>query len=156
MKTRQTLTLSSVILLLMGCNDVTKTDTKEEQEKVRTLFTNWVKEVTESESADAYFKYVTDDFILMEAGADQDSDKEKMKADINSLFANNTFQIDNWQSQEVIVRDDIAIHRYSGLVVIKSKTDTSRQEINLKYLDILKRNKNGDWKVYIHSNSPNK
>ncbi len=156
MKTRQTLILLSVILVLMGCKDVTKTDTKEEQEKVRTLFTNWVKDITESESADAYFKYVTDDFILMEAGADQVSDKGKMKADINSLFASNTFHIENWQSQEVIVRDDIAIHRHSGLFVIKSKTDTTRQEINLKYLDILKKDKNGDWKVYIHSNSPNK
>ena len=95
-------------------------------------------------------------FLLMEAGADQVSDKEKMKADINSLFANNTFHVKNWQSLEVIVRDDIAIHRHSGLVVIKSKTDTTRQEINLKYLDILRKDKNGEWKVYIHSNSPNR
>jgi hypothetical protein len=93
-----------VILVLIGCKDVTKTDTKEEQEKVRTLFTNWVKDLTESESADAYFKYVTDDFILMEAGADHVSDKEKMKADINSLFASNTFHIENWESTRSFYR----------------------------------------------------
>jgi len=156
MKAKQALILSSAFLLLLSCNEVAKTDNKEEKEKIRALFTNWVKDVSESENADSYFKYVTDDFILMEAGADQLSDKEKIKTDIKSLFANNTFSIENWRSQEVIVRDDIAIHRHSGLVVIKSKTDTSRLEISLKYLDILKKDKNGDWKVYIHSNSPNK
>jgi ketosteroid isomerase-like protein len=132
-----------------------KTDTKGEQEKIRALFQNWVKDTSENEIADSYFKYVTDDFIIMEAGRDQSSNKEKMKVEIESLFASNTFNVENWQSQEVIVRDDIAIHRYSGVVIIKSKTDTTKLEVSLKYLDVLKKDKNGDWKVYIHSNSPN-
>lgn len=144
------------LVLLFGCREVSEEDIAAEQEKVRTVFTSWVKDVVENQNADTYFNYVTDDFMIMEAGAPPLSDRDKIKAGWVDLFAASSIGLEDWQSQEVIVRDDIAIHRYTGIVVIKSKSDTSKLEISLKYLDILKKDKNGEWKVYIHSNSPNK
>jgi ketosteroid isomerase-like protein len=141
-------------LFFLACNEIKEKNSEEEKEKVRAVFANWANEITENQSTESFFKYVTEDFMLIEAGSDIENEIGKIEADLNAIFEENTLIVENWESQEVIVLDEIAIHRYSGIVVLKSKIDTSKHELNLNYLDILKRDKNKEWKVYIHTVVP--
>lgn len=144
-----------LIFFFVACDRTNQVDTQAEEEKIKSLFNVWVKEIGEQESADAFFKYATDDVTLREAGAGPISDHSEIKAAFDSLFKYNSFAVEDYKFEEVIVRDDIAIHKYMATVVLKSKADTTTTAIKLKYLDILKKGEDGTWKVYIHSNSPN-
>lgn len=156
MKANQTLILLSFYIFLFSCNGKNETDISVEKEKVKNVFPTWITAISESQNAEEYFNYVTDDYISMESGANPVSDKKVLLTSISGLVENYNFHFENWESQEVIVRDDIAIHRHSGVLVLESKSDSSKIELDTKYMDVLKKDINGNWKIYIHSNSPNK
>lgn len=154
MKTRQILFLFSFFLISCNCNK--ETDLSNEKEKVKNVFPTWIEAISESQNAEEYFNYVTDDYISMESGSHPVSDQNVLMTSISGLIENYNFHFKNWESQEVIVRDDIAIHRHTGILVLESKADSSKIELDMKYMDVMKKDLNGNWKIYIHSNSPNK
>lgn len=141
---------------LISCNDPKTVDTSLEKEKIRQLFQNWIKEVSESEDPDTYFKFVTDDFILSEPNSRLKNNRDSLKLEIKTFLADNSVRLGDWTSEKIIIRNDIAIHRHSGVLIIKPKGDTTEVNVRLKYLDILKKNEKGEWKIYFHSNMPDK
>jgi uncharacterized protein (TIGR02246 family) len=138
----------------MGCGKSEKPDITVEQVKVRQVFKDFVKEV-EAGDMEGYFSYITDDFLGYDAGMEPIKDRESLRSLLNGFFSDYTFSLTNHHSEEVIVRDDIAIHRHRGTVTYTPKDGTTPEKMDLKYLDILRKNKNGEWKIYIHSASPN-
>ncbi len=154
MKTRLSTTLLLSILLIMGCGKSEKPDIALEQEKVKQVFNDFIKEI-EAGNTDGYFTYITDDFLGYDAGAELITNLDTLRTILDNFFSANTFSLTNYKSEEVIIRDDIAIHRHRGTITITSKADTTQLQMDVKYLDVLRKNENGDWKIYIHSVSPN-
>jgi ketosteroid isomerase-like protein len=154
MKTLLKTALTLTLLLIIGCGKSEKSDTASEQEKVKQVFTDFITEI-EAGNVDGYFSYITDDFIGYDAGREPITNLDTFRIELEEFFAANTFRLTNHKSEEVIVRDDIAIHRHRGLITIRPKADTLKIQMDAKYLDILKKNESGDWKIYIHSVSPN-
>jgi len=146
--------LAFTFLLIAGCAKNEKPDTLIEQEKVRQVFSDFIKTL-EAGDVDGYFSYITDDFIGYDAGREPITDIAAFRSELGGFLANNTFELSNYKSQEVIVRNDIAIHRHRGTVTISPKGDTTQMQLDLKYLDILRKNEDGDWKIYMHTASPN-
>ncbi|NMM47722.1 YybH family protein [Marinigracilibium pacificum] len=155
--------LSLLLIMAIGltcCTNSTETttgDLNNEEQKIKELFTSWVEDVSENMDPDTYFKYVTNDFILSEPGTPAKPNDETLKTElIEFVNSYESIRLKDWNSEEIIIRDDIAIHRHSGVLVLQPKGDSLIMEVSLKYLDVLKKNEDGEWKVYIHSNMPNK
>ena len=144
-----------LILLLfpfVACKN--KPNPQAEKYAVEQVFTDFMKEV-EAGNTDGYFKYVTNDFLGYDAGMKPITSHDSLRAFLNDFFTHNTLDVTDRVPQEVIIRDDIAIYRHLGTMVITPKNDSVSVKIPVKYLDILRKNKNGVWKMYIHSASPN-
>jgi len=145
-----------LILLLVpvvACNE-NKPNPQAEKDAVEQVFTDFMKEV-EAGNTDGYFKYVTNDFLGYDAGMEPITNHDSLRAFLNDFFTYNTLNVIDRVRQEVIVRDDIAIYRHLGTMVITPKNDSVSIKIPVKYLDVLRKNENGVWKMYIHSASPN-
>lgn len=148
------LTLSGIVLI--SCDKKTNYDTESEKEKIKTLFQTWVKDVSEKGDSETYFKYVTSDFKVSEPSTPVQTDRESIELEVKGMLTNNSIRLEDWTSEEIIISQDIAIHRHSGVLAIMPKNDTSTIKLHLKYLDILKRDKNGEWKTYLHSYMPDR
>lgn len=61
----------------------------------------------------------------------------------------------DWTSHEIEIREDLAIHRYSGGAYIKPRTGSHTVESGRKYLNLLRKNETAEWKVYLHSLNSN-
>jgi len=142
-----------LLLPVLACNKESKPNLKAEKDAVEQVFTDFMKEV-EVGNTDGYFKYVTKDFLGYDAGMEPISNPDTLRAFLNDFFSHNTLNVIDRVPQEVIVRDDIAIYRHLGTMVITPKNDSVSVRIPVKYLDVL-RKENGVWKMYIHSASPN-
>ena len=142
------------LVIMASCTNK-QIDANKEQEAVRTTFNEFVKAI-EKGDVDAYFSFLTDDFIGYDSGREAFTNSEEFKNEMRAFFKSNDFKLSKYSSQEVIVRDDIAIHRHKGVISIRPKNDTIKIELDVKYLDVLKKQKDGSWKIYIHSLNPNK
>lgn len=154
MKTLQNLCCLAFILLISSCTITDKPTIEEEQEKVRQVFNSFVKAV-EAGDVDAYVSHLTDDFIGYDAGSPPIADRDALRTMLTGFFAKNTFKVSNYKSQEVIISDGIAVHRHKGFITIVRKKDSTKTELEVKYLDVLEKNEKGEWKIKIHSVSPN-
>jgi len=143
-----------LLSIIAGCTNKQQTDTRLEQEKVRRVFTDFIAAI-EAGDTDGYFSYLTDDFIGYDAGRKPIHIGNEFRDEMEAFFTANTFNLTNHESQEVIVQNDIAIHRHAGTITIKPKTDTTSIVFDVKYLDILKKDESGNWKIYMHTVSPN-
>lgn len=143
-----------LLLPVLACHNESKPNPQSEKDDVEQVFTDFMKEV-EAGNTNGYFNYVTKDFLGYDAGMEPITNQDSLRAFINDFFSNNTLHVIDRVSQEVIVRDDIAIYRHLGTMVITPKNDSVSVKIPVKYLDVLRKNENGIWKMYIHSASPN-
>jgi ketosteroid isomerase-like protein len=148
------LTLSSV--LFISCDNKISYDTESEKEKIKTLFQTWVKDVSEKGDTETYFKYVTSDFMVSEPNSTVQTDKKSIELEVKGMLANNSIRLEDWNSEEIIISKDVAIHRHSGVFVLMPKNDTITIRLHLKYLDILKQDDKGEWKTYLHSYMPDR
>ncbi len=143
-----------LLLAVLACHKESKLNPQAEKDDVEQVFTDFMKEV-EAGNTDGYFKYVTKDFLGYDAGMEPISNLDTLRAFLNDFFSHNRLNVIDRVPQEVIIRNDIAIYRHLGTMVISPKNDSTNIKIPVKYLDVLKKNENGVWKMYIHSASPN-
>ncbi len=146
--------LLCAFMMMSACNETTNTNSKADRDAVEKVFTDFMKEVEKS-NVDGYFRYVTPDFLGYDAGMAPITNTDSLRKFLTDFFSHNTLAVTDRVPQEVIIRDDIAIYRHTGTMVITSKADSSSIRIPVKYLDILKKTREGTWKMYIHSESPN-
>lgn len=145
-----------ITVLLFGC---AQTNQKPEaltlqKQQIEDNLSNWIKE-TETGKVDTYFDFVTVDYVFLGSGMNPISDRDSLKAYLNTFFSFNSFAMPEWTTQEILIGDELAIHRYAGLTYIRSKADSTEQGQDRKYLDVLKKDENGKWKVYLHSFNTN-
>ena len=73
---------------------------------------------------------------------------------LDGIFLSNTFKFSNYKSQKVLERDDISIHRHRGIIMISLKGEDNKIRINVKYLDVLRKNEDRVCKIYMHTVIP--
>jgi ketosteroid isomerase-like protein len=142
------------LALMMGCKS-NNAEYALNEKQIRENFSELL-ESSERGDVDAYFKCITDDFIYLGQGMKPISNRDSLRVFLDNFFSNYTFSFPNYTIHEIEIRDDLAIIRYSGIAIISSKNDSSNLELDRKYLDVLKKNKNGEWKFYLHLFNTNK
>ena len=100
-------------------------------------------------TADEYFNHITDDFIMLAPGLEPLSDPDSIYRWIETISKNSIFSFPDLITDEILVFDTIAIHRYRGTAHFTSKKDSSLSKQYRKYIDILKKTNKG-WKVSRH------
>jgi len=144
-----------VLIALMNCKSSNNADNSVNEKQILENFTKLL-EGSERGDVDAYFNCITDDFIYLGQGMRPISNRDSLRVFLDGFFSNYTFSFPNWTMHEIEIRDDLAIIRYSGIAIISSKNDSSILEFDRKYLDVAKKNKNGEWRFYLHSFNTNR
>lgn len=146
------ISLSLLLVLATGCQQPTAIDTTAEEIKVRETFLAFIDAIERGDE-EAYYSFLTEDFVGYDPGRPPLKVNDQFKKDMHSFFESTTFKLVDHDSQEVIVRDDIAIHRHTGTLVLGSKNDSTLGKMNMKinYLDVMKKQENGDWKFKMHT-----
>jgi ketosteroid isomerase-like protein len=142
--------MSLLSILMMDCKVENKTDSNEE-ERIRMFYPNWISEFMETKDPNDYIKSITDDYVLMGCGFDPITSRDTIQSDLRKLVASDfKIKITDCQSHEIIIRDDIAIHRYTCFEVLTSKSDTIENKVAFNYLDILNKTSDNKWKIHLH------
>jgi uncharacterized protein (TIGR02246 family) len=137
---------------VIGCapkQDARDIDATADVEAIRSAFAEWVG-VSEAGDADAYATFITDDAVFL--GPDQPpiAGKATIRPWVAGFFADWQFSFPQWTTDEVIVAGDIAIHRYSGVATLTPKRGGSPVVADRKYMDVLRKETDGRWRVARH------
>ena len=133
---------------IVGCNSISETESDEQ--KIREQTQNWI-DVSEKGDTKGYFDYITNDFIYYGPGGLPIDNPDSLRAFLEPFFKNNSFSIPEWETREIIISGNIAVHAWSGIAYVESNDGSSKAKLDRKYLDIFRKDKNGEWKCYIHS-----
>lgn len=144
--------LLAMIMGVSACNEPKETDTTQEEARVTAAFDGFIQTLEQGDQ-EGYYTYLTDDFVGYDPGRAPLKLDDQFRKDMASFFETTTFKLKNHQTQEVIVRDDIAVHRHTGTIVLGSRTNDSLSPLTLKvnYLDVMEKDASGDWKLKIHT-----
>jgi ketosteroid isomerase-like protein len=129
-------------------------DASSDQEQIKEHIQNWIY-VSEDGDTDRYFDFVTDDFVYYGPGEPPIENFDSIRAFLEPFFKDNTFSMPNWETREIIIREDMAIHIWSGIAYIEPKQGGAKVELDRKYLDVYKKDINGEWKCYLNSYNNN-
>ncbi len=140
------------MLVLIGCNS--NTDYSSNELSIKEHIQNWINTAAKGDT-EGYFDFITDDFIYYGPDAKPIDNLDSLRAFLGPFFENNTFSMPEWKTSEIIIRDDIAIHIFSGIAYIESKDGKSKYELDRKYIDIYRKEADGEWKCYIHTYNNN-
>ena len=147
---KRVLTVLAVIAMT-NCSVDKKSDLHEDEATIKALFPNLIKQFMETRNPDDYFERVTDDFVIMGCDFEPLTSMDSIKMEIKKLAESDVMMaIEDFQTHEIIVRDDIAIHRYSCFEIVNSKADTTKKRFGFNYLDILKKTADNKWKIHLH------
>jgi len=133
----------------VGCAQPSRTDAAADAEAIKAAFSEWVK-VSEAGDADAYSQYITDDALFLGPNQQPVAGKAAIRPWVAGFFADYQFSLPQWTEDEVIVAGDIAIHRYSGVATLTPKKGGEVIVADRKYMDVLRREADGQWRVARH------
>lgn len=138
--------LCSVVAI--GCGRESPPDTSADEQAIKDAFGAWVR-VAEAGDADSYSTYITDDALILGPGQPVVG-KAAIRPWVAGFFADWKFSFPKWTDEEIIVAGDVAIHRYSGVATLTSKKGADTTLADRKYIDILRREADGKWRVARH------
>lgn len=140
------------IITSVGCQSNSQTESDEKN--IRELTQGWI-DVAEKGDTEGYFDFITDDFFYHGTGGLRIDNLDSLRAFLEPFFENNTFSVPEWETQEILISGNIAIHIWSGIAYVESNDGISNTKLDRKYLDVYRKDQNGEWKCYIHSYSNN-
>jgi ketosteroid isomerase-like protein len=118
------------------------------------------KEGDISTIAEFYANAHTEDAVLMYDGEPAIIGRENVYAYIMDSFSKvlseYVFEFPRWNTEELIIADSWAFHRFNGIAVLRSKEGGESIELDRKYLDIWRKSPEGDWKISRHIYNRNK
>jgi ketosteroid isomerase-like protein len=118
------------------------------------------KEADISTIADFYANAHAEDAVLMFDGEPAVVGRENVYAYIKDNFSKvlseYVFEFPIWNTEELIIADSWAFHRFNGIAVLRPKKGGEPLELDRKYLDIWRKSPEGDWKIARHIYNLNK
>ena len=135
------------LLLIIGCSQsAIVVDIEKEKEAIIKHSESWAQFTT----ADEYFNHITDDFIYLGPDMEALSDLDSMYRWIENICKNTDFSFVDWVTDEILIIDTIAIHRYTGTAIFTSKMDSTKSSQQFrKYIDIYRKTEKG-WLASRH------
>ena len=118
-------------------------------DSIRALLADIVR-ASEAGDAEAYVKYITDDALILAPGQPPIQDKANIHSWLTLFFTRYEFSLPQWTTNEVLVRGDVAIHRYSGVATLTSRKNGNVFVADRKYMDVLRKEADGQWRVARH------
>ncbi|WP_289056183.1 YybH family protein [Carboxylicivirga marina] len=144
--------LAACLSITFGCNSVSPTES--DRQKIIEHIQNWI-DISEKGETDSYFDFITEDFVFYGPGATPIDNLDSLKVFLEPFFRNYSFSMPEWETREIIIKENIAIHIWSGIAHIESKDGSYKIESDRKYLDLYRKDINGEWKCYLHSFNSN-
>lgn len=145
--------LQAMLLLIVfsGCKQNKETDYIEaDKQAIRELYFNRYFQGVNENDQELFISSWATDATRMEQGFFPIVGKEKIKAHFRNIFDNiNNLEIKPYGEIEVELNGDLGFTR--GAVTIKgiSAADSSEVFLDMKWLDIVKKQSDGTWKIYI-------
>jgi ketosteroid isomerase-like protein len=134
------------LILISACSESIKVDIEQEKQEIIKHTESW----SNFTSPEEYLNHVTDDFIYLPNGGDPITNRDSIYKMISNLCEFSDFSFPVWTSEEIIICNNLAIHRYSGEVYLHSRKDSSILLHDYwKYIDILRKTNEG-WRVSRH------
>jgi uncharacterized protein (TIGR02246 family) len=123
----------------------------DDREDIRATFESWRKAANAGD-ADGFLTHVRDDAIFadMAPGMAPIVGKGALRPFFKDFFATFTLTWSDCQSQEVVLIGDLAFHRYTGVLTVTPKQGGEPSRDNRRYLDLLRRDADGRWRVWQH------
>jgi uncharacterized protein (TIGR02246 family) len=104
----------------------------------------------EAGDSDHYVSFLTDDGVILSQGVPTVSGKPAALAAIRAFVARFTLTFEELETQDVRVSGDMALHRYTIVTVQHPKVGGPPVRIRQRYLDVLQRECDGQWRVSHH------
>ena len=120
-----------------------------DQEDIVSAFEGIVK-VSEEGDAEAYIDYITEDAVMMYSEMPAVIGRESVLDFVKQFFGEYEFKFDPWQTDEIIVMGDRAMHRYSGIALVTPKGEGEALRLDRKYIDMMQKVGGGGWKISHH------
>ncbi|MEW6753920.1 MAG: DUF4440 domain-containing protein [Candidatus Latescibacterota bacterium] len=97
-----------------------------------------------------YLELHTEDAVLMFPNMPAIRGRESIERFIREFSRNYRFEFLEWETDELTVRYDLAVHRFHGVAVLIPRGGGAAVHRDSKYLDVLRRSGDGQWRVAIH------
>jgi len=121
------------------------------------VLADWRKSVaafigaTDPEAAlSVYMAIHTPDAVLMFPGRPALTGTEEIRPYIQEFCKAYRFDLPDLQTDDLVVKGDLAIHRYSGTAVLIPRGGGESRHTARKYVDVLRLGRDGRWKVALH------
>ena len=124
---------------------------------IRQLQDDWNRAV-EAGSVDGYAAVLDDDIELLPTDAAPINGVENYRAMLDGVFSTDTFKIEIVDPSSVEVDGDIGWSRYGYIIHRTPKGSTETVSSYRKFMDVMRRQDDGSWRVYKHIwnyNEPN-
>jgi uncharacterized protein (TIGR02246 family) len=104
----------------------------------------------ESGVAEHYVSFLTDDAVILSQGLPTVTGKPAALAAVQAFVARFTLTFDELETQDLRVSGDTAFHRYTVVTVQHPKAGGAAVRVRQRYLDVLQRECDGQWRVSHH------
>ena len=98
--------------------------------------------------AEAYGSFVTDDFVYLGPGMHAIEGRAEVVEWVSGFFGASSFDFE-WDTDEIAISGDLAVHRYSGTATMQSQDGGEPRRVDRKYIDVLRR-VDGRWLTSRH------
>ena len=105
--------------------------------------------------SEAYLTHFTDDIVLLPPDRAAISGKTAALSFYETAFEGIVGLRLDYTEPSIEISGDLAVRRYEGTAYLKFKDSPDEVVVRNKYLDVLKRQDNGLWKISIHTWSDN-
>ena len=143
------------IMLLAGCQQPTAStepasfSAQADIAAIRQLQSDWNVAV-EAGSVDGYAAVLDDDIELLPTDAEPINGVGNYRAMLNGVFDSDNFQVEVMGLSDIEVDGDRAYARYDYIIHRTPKGSTETVSSYRKFLDVMRRQDDGSWRVYKH------
>lgn len=116
---------------------------------IRQLQADWNRAV-EAGSVDGYAAVLDDDIELLPTDAEPINGVDNYRAMLTGVFSSDTFKVEVIGPASIEVDGDRAYARYDYIIHRTPKDATETVSSYRKFLDVMRRQDDGSWRVYKH------
>ncbi len=150
------LTFTSIVVIFLGGCDQPKSEDisrSDDISAIRSLQNNW-NQAVETSNVDGYLSVLDEQIELIPTDAPPINGKEGYREMLEQVFNTSTFNIEVVDEGTIEVDGNMAYTRYDYIIHTTSTTSDSKESETIstyrKFLDVMRRQSDGSWKVYKH------
>lgn len=140
----------SVLALLMSATRAAYSQSDGDTAAIRKLYREWPRTV-EAADPDRYILFLDDSVTLFIPGAPVIRGRESYRDALEPLFENATYRVELSPPSMLEIAGSWAFAHYAGSITTIPKDGKPSSTAFNRYIDILRRQPNGEWRVYVHS-----